>query len=85
MEAQLRFMADQGVDVIITSGGLGPTADDLTWRSWRGSPGASWSSTRRSRSGSRTSCRPLMKRCRNLDPDAVRAANRKQAMVPEGA
>ena len=30
MEAQLRFMADQGVDLIVTSGGLGPTADDLT-------------------------------------------------------
>ncbi|MEA2404220.1 MAG: nicotinamide-nucleotide amidase, partial [Thermoleophilaceae bacterium] len=30
MEAQLRFMADQGVDLIITSGGLGPTEDDLT-------------------------------------------------------
>ena len=30
IEAQLRFMADQGVDLIVTSGGLGPTADDLT-------------------------------------------------------
>src|SRR5206468_8535243 len=30
MEAQLRFMAAQGVDLIVTSGGLGPTADDLT-------------------------------------------------------
>ena len=30
MEAQLRFLADQGVDLIVTSGGLGPTADDLT-------------------------------------------------------
>ncbi|QIX53598.1 competence/damage-inducible protein A [Rhodococcus sp. DMU1] len=30
LTAQLRFLADQGVDLIITSGGLGPTADDLT-------------------------------------------------------
>ena len=30
IEAQLRFMADQGVDLILTSGGLGPTADDMT-------------------------------------------------------
>src|SRR5206468_12032118 len=30
MDAQLRFQADQGCDVIVTSGGLGPTADDLT-------------------------------------------------------
>ncbi len=28
--AALRHQADLGVDVIITSGGLGPTADDLT-------------------------------------------------------
>src|ERR1700758_3471725 len=30
IDAQLRFMADQGVDLIVTSGGLGPTADDMT-------------------------------------------------------
>jgi len=30
MEAQLRFMADQRVELIVTTGGLGPTADDLT-------------------------------------------------------
>src|SRR5881397_2578907 len=30
MRAQLRFMADQGMDLVVTSGGLGPTADDLT-------------------------------------------------------
>ena len=30
MEAALEFMAGQGLDVILTSGGLGPTADDLT-------------------------------------------------------
>ena len=30
IEAQLRFMAAQGVDLVITSGGLGPTADDMT-------------------------------------------------------
>src|SRR6202000_3557348 len=28
IEAQLRFMADQGVDLVVTSGGLGPTARD---------------------------------------------------------
>src|SRR5919109_2418138 len=30
IEAQLRFLADQGVDMIVTSGGLGPPADDIT-------------------------------------------------------
>lgn len=28
--AQLRFLADERVDLIVTTGGLGPTADDLT-------------------------------------------------------
>jgi nicotinamide-nucleotide amidase len=30
MLAALQFMADQGLDLVVTSGGLGPTADDLT-------------------------------------------------------
>ena len=30
LEAALRFMAGEGMDLIVTSGGLGPTADDLT-------------------------------------------------------
>lgn len=30
MTQQLRFLTDQGVDLIVTTGGLGPTADDLT-------------------------------------------------------
>src|SRR5687768_6686467 len=30
IEAQMRFLAAEGVDLIITSGGLGPTADDVT-------------------------------------------------------
>ena len=30
MEDALRFMAGEGLDLIVTSGGLGPTADDLT-------------------------------------------------------
>ena len=30
LAAALRFLADLGVDLIVTSGGLGPTADDLT-------------------------------------------------------
>ncbi|MCF8611599.1 competence/damage-inducible protein A [Gordonia sp. HY285] len=30
LRAQLDFLATQGVDLIVTTGGLGPTADDLT-------------------------------------------------------
>ena len=55
MESQLRFLADQGVDLIITSGGLGPTADDLTAEVVAPSRAGRWCSTRRSSSGSPTS------------------------------
>ena len=57
MLAQLAFMAEQGVDLVVTSGGLGPDGrrpDDRDGRA--SSPGARCSSTRRWRSASRTSC-----------------------------
>ena len=48
-------MADQGVDLIVTSGGLGPTADDLTLEVVARFAGRPLRSTRRWSSGSRTS------------------------------
>jgi nicotinamide-nucleotide amidase len=30
LTSALRFLADQGAELIVTTGGLGPTADDLT-------------------------------------------------------
>jgi nicotinamide-nucleotide amidase len=85
MEAQLRFMADQGVDLIITSGGLGPTADDLTLEVVARFAGRPLQLDEALEGRIADILRPLMKRWRNLDFDAVRAANRKQALVPEGA
>jgi nicotinamide-nucleotide amidase len=85
MRAQLEFMAAQGVDLVITSGGLGPTADDLTMQvvgDFQGRPLALDDALEERIA---EILRPLMKRWRNLDPEAVRAANRKQAFVPEGA
>ena len=85
MQAQLDFMAAQGVDLVITSGGLGPTADDLTMEvvgDFQGRPLALDDALEQRIADI---LKPLMKRWRNLDPDAVRAANRKQAFVPEGA
>jgi nicotinamide-nucleotide amidase len=85
IEAQLQFMAEQGVDLIVTSGGLGPTADDLTVEV------VARFSCRELRLDEALEeriaeiLRPLMKRFRYWDPDAIRAANRKQALVPEGA
>ena len=85
MEAQLRFMADEGVDLIITSGGLGPTADDLTAEVVGAFQGREMVLDEELEQRIADILRPLMKRWRNLDFDAVRAANRKQAIIPEGS
>ena len=85
MLAQLAFMADQGVDLVITSGGLGPTADDLTIEMVARFTGRTLFLDDALEERIAEILRPLMKRFRHLDFDAVRAANRKQALVPEGA
>jgi nicotinamide-nucleotide amidase len=85
MEAQLRFMADQGVDVIFTSGGLGPTADDLTLEIVARFTGRELSLDEALSERIADIVRPLMKRWPNVDEEAIRAANRKQAQVPAGA
>ena len=88
IEAQLRFLAGEGVDLIVTSGGLGPTADDMTVevvarfcnrdlvldQALDARIGEIVLGLMKRRTGGQT-----------LDAEAVRAANRKQAMVPTGA
>jgi nicotinamide-nucleotide amidase len=85
MEAQLRFHRDQGVDLIVTSGGLGPTADDLTLAVVADFAGRPLALDEALEGRIADILRPLSKRWRNLDWDAVLAANRKQAYVPDGA
>jgi nicotinamide-nucleotide amidase len=85
MTAQLQFMADQGADLVITSGGLGPTADDLTIEMVARFTGRELFLDEDLEERIAEILRPLMKRFRHLDFDAVRAANRKQALVPEGS
>jgi nicotinamide-nucleotide amidase len=85
MDAQLRFMSEQGVDLIVTSGGLGPTADDLTIEVVARFAGLPLRLDEELERRIAEILRPLMKRFPNLDFDAVREANRKQALVPEGA
>jgi nicotinamide-nucleotide amidase len=85
MEAQLRFMADQGVQLIVTTGGLGPTADDLTGEVVAGFQQRPLELDEDMEAKIARILEPLMKRFQHLDRDAVLAANRKQAMVPLGA
>jgi nicotinamide-nucleotide amidase len=85
MLAQLAFMASQGVDLIVTSGGLGPTADDLTIEIVAEFTGRPLFLDEDLEARIAEILRPLMKRFPDLDFDAVRASNRKQALVPEGA
>jgi nicotinamide-nucleotide amidase len=85
MLAQLAFMADQGAGLVITSGGLGPTADDLTIEIVAEFTGRALYLDEELEERIAEILRPLMRRFPDLDFDAVRAANRKQALVPEGA
>jgi nicotinamide-nucleotide amidase len=83
--AQLRFLADEGVDLIVTSGGLGPTADDMTVAVVSEFCGRELVLDDQLEEKIAAILRRLRARFTDVDFDAVRAANRKQAMVPEGA
>jgi nicotinamide-nucleotide amidase len=85
MEAQLRFLTEEGVDLIVTSGGLGPTADDLTLEVVAGFAGRPVALDEALEGRIAEILKPLMRRWAHLDQDAILTANRKQALVPEGA
>jgi nicotinamide-nucleotide amidase len=95
LRAALEFQAREGLDLIITSGGLGPTADDLTaevvaafagreLRLDEPLEGRIAAILERLRARWRPIDRPDAQRSNSFE-DAMRAGNRKQAMVPEGA
>jgi nicotinamide-nucleotide amidase len=85
IEAQLRFLEEQGVDLIVTSGGLGPTADDMTVETVARFTGRELILDEELEDKIAAILKPLMARFSHWDFDAVRAANRKQALIPEGA
>lgn len=85
IEAQLRFLADEGVDLIITTGGLGPTADDMTVETVARFSGRELVLDDELEAKIAAILRSFMKRVPDLDFDGLLAANRKQAMVPVGA
>ena len=85
MEAAFRFMAKEGLDLILTSGGLGPTADDLTAEVVGRFQARPMVLDEALEGRIAEILSPLAKRWPNLDMDAIRESNRKQAVVPQGA
>jgi nicotinamide-nucleotide amidase len=85
MQAALEFMADQGLDLVITSGGLGPTADDLTAEVVGRFQGREMALDEALEQRIAKIVAPLAKRWPNLDVHAIEVGTRKQATVPRGA
>ena len=85
----LRMALDQmtaaGVAVIVTSGGLGPTADDLTGEIVGGFCGREMVLDEALEQRIAEIIQRAMQRWPDADREALRAANRKQAVIPEGA
>jgi nicotinamide-nucleotide amidase len=79
----LRFMSE--LDLVVTSGGLGPTADDMTAEVVAGFTGRPLALDEELEERIWRILERLRSRWRNLDEDAIRASNRKQALVPDGA
>jgi nicotinamide-nucleotide amidase len=83
--ASLQFMAGEGMSLIVTSGGLGPTADDLTAEIVGRFAGREMVLDPELEERIAEILRPMMKRWPGLDLEAIRASNRKQAVIPEGS
>lgn len=80
----LRFLEARGLDLIVTTGGLGPTADDLTAEvvaDFAGRP----MQLDESMEAKITRIIEGFARRMKFDPEGMRAGTRKQAMVPAGA
>lgn len=85
MDAALRFFASEQMDLVLTSGGLGPTADDLTAEVVGRFQGREMALDEALEQRIAEIVRPLMTRWPNLDVAAIEQGTKKQAMVPRGA
>jgi nicotinamide-nucleotide amidase len=83
--AALHFMASQGMALVVTSGGLGPTADDLTAEIVGRFSGREMVLDEALEARIAEILRPMMSRWPGLDLEAIRVSNRKQAVIPQGA
>jgi nicotinamide-nucleotide amidase len=85
LESALRFLRAEGMDLVVTSGGLGPTADDLTVEVVAAEQGRRVALDPALAERIQRIVEPLHERFPGLDAEALRAGSRKQALVPEGA
>src|SRR5690348_2801083 len=83
--ASLEYMKREGMAVVITSGGLGPTADDLTAEIVGRFCGREMVLDDELEAKIAEILRPLLRRWPGLDQEALRESNRKQAVIPKGA
>ena len=82
--AALRFVVDAGCELVVTSGGLGPTADDLTTEVVAGFAGVDLVLDEPMRARIAGIVAGWAARS-GFDGAALEAATRKQAMLPRGA
>lgn len=85
LESALRYMASEGLALIVTSGGLGPTADDLTAEVVGRFAGREMVLDPALEVRIEDILKGIMQRWPNLDREAIRISNRKQAMIPIGS
>src|SRR4051794_9724653 len=86
LSGALDFLAGTGVALIITSGALGPTADDLTAQvvgDWQGRPSAVDPALERRIAAIVDDL--MARRGWRADPEATAAGGGKQGLVPQGA
>jgi len=85
MEHALAFLAGEGCDVIVTSGGLGPTADDLTAEVVGRFQGRAMTMDDALRGRIAKILEGIARRWPHIDLEALEEGNRKQATIPAGA
>ncbi|CAN5527959.1 competence/damage-inducible protein A [soil metagenome] len=84
VEGALRFLSDEGMDLIVTSGGLGPTADDLTAEVVGRFAGREMVLDEEMEEKIAQILAGFARRA-GFDTEALSAANRKQAVIPKGS
>lgn len=84
LEGGLRFLAGAGMDLIVTSGGLGPTADDITAEVVARFAGRELALDEEMEARIAEIVAGFARRMK-FDPQGLREGTRKQAMVPEGS